>query len=581
MTTVNIRGVGAKYATFQFNGLKLQDVADTHGAFTYFLEDQMGTSNIARLEVLRGSSGAVHGSRAIGGVVNVATDQWFDGLKAEYRHELGPFGTQIQNARLAYGQSDYFYIDLNPVYAKTKGPRFAGAYGLFYENRGASLTAGYKPTKGISLELTSLFYAATRATAETPTYKPGARDDFGLDELVPQGAVNPHNRRKGEVSQLGLVFSQEVNPAWDYAVTIASGQTQRRYYVETTFNGFNKSFYKGETFNLSTRHNVRPTDWLTVNLGWELETRKYGRLYTPFSASGNFTEVEKRFKAHSLEYFTQFQGVFLAEKLRTVVGLRSVAGGGARGDLAYDLSAAYYFPDLTKLRAQFATGYRAPSLYELYGVSYSRGVFTVVGDPDLKPEKSRGFEVGLERPFWDERLTVGVTYFYATIKDIIFSGPRPGQTRGFVQGQKSQSQGVEASLTFWPGDWVKVAASYAYVKAKNQTTPNSSQWTRVLGLPKSVFNLSLVANPTPVLTFSGQLAYRGATLDSVDGPTASSPALLYREKAAAVLDLAATYQANDWLKIFAKVNNVTNVRYTVGSFLAPGAAFYGGLSLTY
>jgi outer membrane cobalamin receptor len=55
-TTMNARGAGAKYTAFQFNGIKLPDVADSQGGFTGFLEGLQGASNIERLELLRGAN---------------------------------------------------------------------------------------------------------------------------------------------------------------------------------------------------------------------------------------------------------------------------------------------------------------------------------------------------------------------------------------------------------------------------------------------------------------------------------------------------------------------------------------------
>jgi vitamin B12 transporter len=60
----------------------------------------------------------------------------------------------------------------------------------------------------------------------------------------------------------------------------------------------------------------------------------------------------------------------------------------------------------TRVRASFGMGVKEPSINESYGIS-----FFALGKPDLKPERSRSAEVGVEQRFANERAKVEVTYF--------------------------------------------------------------------------------------------------------------------------------------------------------------------------
>lgn len=560
-STVSIRGTGAKYTQFQFNGIPLQDVADTQGAFTGFIEDLNGASNIRQIEVLRGTSSTLHGSRAIGGVINITTDRWIDGLKAEWRNEFGANNTYVGNARIAYGQSDKFYFDINPVYADTDGEQYVGKYGLGYDNKGFSASAGLKPFENASLEFMSLYYESNMDSSNSPRMVNG--------KLRPQEVVNPANHRESIMSQMGLNWQHEVNDAWDYHIKASYGETERHYFTQRT-GGTDLGFYDGETTYLEMQHNIHPVDWLTVNIGADFQHLVYKQTQTPNSSSGNFDKMHKQWSYDSYDPFLQLQGVFLDRRLFTNVGARYTKYSEFGGKMVWDASAAYLFDTGTKIHVQAATGYRAPSLYELFGGYLDSGVFKIIGNENLKPEESTSFEVGVEQNLWDDRVNVGLTYFHTDVDDIIYYGyVRPG----YEQGSKGKVKGVESWISARPIDRMKLTLAYTYVDSKYQNTPGG-QWFRTANLPHQVFNFNVTATPIDDLTLSLNLARRGKTPVSVSST-------VYQESASTVVDVAAGYAITEHMEIFARLDNLFDEEYTVGAYSQPGASFYGGVKFSY
>jgi vitamin B12 transporter len=105
------------------------------------------------------------------------------------------------------------------------------------------------------------------------------------------------------------------------------------------------------------------------------------------------------------------------------------------------VAASYTLPwTKTKLRGGYATGIRAPSFVENFG----DGSPFVVGDPNLKPEESESWEVGLDQPFLDGRALLTATYFNNTYKDLITFVSGPGVS--FLNVGKAESSGVEAGF---------------------------------------------------------------------------------------------------------------------------------------
>ncbi|MDR1084260.1 MAG: TonB-dependent receptor [Deltaproteobacteria bacterium] len=576
-TAVNVRGAGAKYTAFEFNGIPLQDVADTQGAFTGFLEDLQGTGNVNQVELLRGSSSALHGSRAIGGVISIQTDRWINGIKAELRNEFGPYNTYLGSARIAYGQPDLFYIDVSPVYTDTDGPKYGYPQGLGYKNKGASFTAGFKPFEGASLELVSMFYDSKMLSSDTPAAKIGLSNQISdMSGIIPQHVDNPNDRRESEVSQIGLNWHHKVSNLWDYSLVFSYGETERHYFTEV-IGGMDKGFYDGQTKYFKMQHNFHPSDWLTINTGIEHQNLKYIGLQTPYSDIGIFSELREDYDYKSWEYYVQFQGFFLDRKLVTNVGGRYSKFDIFSGEFLYDISAAYTFDTKTKIHAQVGAGYRAPSLFELHGGGFYRGAYTHYGDENLSPEKSSSFEVGIEQQLLNDRMKLGVTYFQTDVDDIIYF--ETVTSYGYAQGSKGKVKGLEASVNYWLLDQVRLTAAYTYVDSKFKADPRARNWTRTLNLPHNIFNFNVLAYPTDKMSVSANLAVRGKTPVSVSDVNWRS--YNYEEGSSVVLDVAASYQVFDFVKLFLRVDNVTDTKYTVGAYYQPGVSVYGGVTFSY
>ncbi len=130
----------------------------------------------------------------------------------------------------------------------------------------------------------------------------------------------------------------------------------------------------------------------------------------------------------------------------------------------YRAQASYLFDSGTRVHAAAGSGVTNPSYFELFGFDPT----SFLGNPNLKPEKSDGWEAGFEQRFLDGAAKVDVTYFDATLEDEIstnFVGPT------FIASPvnlttKSPRKGVEVSGQAKLGEQWNVAASYTYLNAE-------------------------------------------------------------------------------------------------------------------
>ena len=144
------------------------------------------------------------------------------------------------------------------------------------------------------------------------------------------------------------------------------------------------------------------------------------------------------------------------------------------GHTTWRATGAYLIPlfdgiEPAKLRASYGTGFRSPSLFELFDSSS--------GDPNLKPETGKAFDVGVDLSF--HRGTFSVTYFDQTIEDEI----RFDQTAFFTYFQSnstSTSRGVELELSYELLAGLTLTGDYTYTDAKiaSNDTENGLQRVR-------------------------------------------------------------------------------------------------------
>ena len=122
----------------------------------------------------------------------------------------------------------------------------------------------------------------------------------------------------------------------------------------------------------------------------------------------------------------------------------------------------------TKLKATYGTGFKAPTLTELYVNNPS---FMVVGNPNLLPETSTGYDLGFEQPLFHDRLRFGATYFHNDITNLIEGTTNPTTfVSTYVNVGQATTQGVEAFAAYTLTNRLLLRADYTYTEARDDLT---------------------------------------------------------------------------------------------------------------
>jgi vitamin B12 transporter len=219
----------------------------------------------------------------------------------------------------------------------------------------------------------------------------------------------------------------------------------------------------------------------------------------------------------------------------------------------------------TTLKASYGTGFRAPSLYELYDPNY--------GNADLDAEESDGWDIGLEQKLMNNTLTMGVTYFSMDYDNRIDFDTT---TWTYTQADgETQTQGVEFFTGWDPMDTLGFMLSYTYTdtedpdgealvrRPENKVSLN----TRYGFLDKGLLNLE-VQWVDDRKASSSAYDKNGNAVGSLDAYT--------------LVNLAASWTFNDHVELFGRVDNLFDEYYEEAfSYARAGVSAYAGIKLTY
>ncbi|HKG47480.1 MAG TPA: TonB-dependent receptor [Pyrinomonadaceae bacterium] len=618
-TSIKTRGLPSEDTAVLIDGIRFRDAAATQGDASGFLEDLIVT-DVSRVEVLRGSGSSLYGSNAIGGVVNVVTNEGGGPVHGSLLGEGGNLGLLRTRAQLASG------IGNNRVV-------YSGGFSFFNVTRGLDDEDEARTTSGQGRALFRLTPSATlsgriytsqsRLQLNTNPEAAGTLPATGIIEAIPFAtfipAVNdPDNLRESSFFDGALTFTQHPTETFGYTISYQGLATNRRTINGPLGVGFQpiggttRSDFNGRVHTLSARVDLRAGRVNYITGGYEFENESFQNPSFQVNPADN-SDVDVAQGSHA--FFVQDQLRFLDDRLQISAAFRAqffrlheplftpTASAPYTGIVfqspptAYtgDGSIAYVFRSTnTKLRGHIGNGYRAPSLFERFGTAFDSFFgYSIFGDPRLKPEQSVAFDVGIDQTFADNRVRASATYFYTELRRIIifdFSGlidftTDPfGRFGGYLNTNGGIARGAELELRATPFRTLNLTAAYTFTKAQ-QRTPQVPGTIRSLVVPDHQFSIVATQHVgRRVLInfdFSASSNYIGAVFDP--GTFASRG---YRFKGLAKADLGASYSLplgdeRRQLRFFGYVDNLFEREYFESGFRTPGRTGRAGASFVF
>ncbi len=538
-TSVFMRGTNSNHTKVFIDGIDVGDPSTPNGAFDYA---HLLTSDVQQIEVLRGPQSGLYGSDAIGGVISIVTRKGDGPARATASIETGSFKTFNQTAGVSGSQDNFNYafnvahlhagdIPVTPLQLLPPGQK---ANGNDYDNMTYSTKLGADINENWSVNTVVRYTDATllfTGDGGFPSVPNATQSTHSVQQLFNRDEA-VWSLFDGRVKNyFGVNFAN--NRSWDLgpadpAATITTGERIKYDWHAVT--------------ELAPGNNLI--------FGAEKQTDRIDT--TGFTGdNGN--------KAAFVELQTEF-----AKRFLLVVNVRNDFNDQFGEHATYRIAPAVIVPFTeTKLKASYGTGFKAPSLSQLYQNFPDFGFF---GNPNLKPEQSEGYDAGFEQPLFNDRVRFGSTYFHNSITNLITSN---ATFTSYANIGMATTEGTESFVSAKITERFSVRADYTFTRAIDASTG-----FQLLRRPKERWSAAATWLPIDPLTLSVTVLHVSDWLDVTrDGSVSGITAPGYT-----IVNLRGDYAISDQVKVFGRVDNLFNEHYqNPTGFLAPGLGVFGGI----
>ncbi|MFA6009331.1 MAG: TonB-dependent receptor [Desulfobacteraceae bacterium] len=555
-TSVFLRGADSKNTLILVDGVMLNDPSSANRSAEL---SNLTVDNIERVEVVKGPMSVMYGSNATSGVVNIITKKGKGPLACFADFSGGSYGT-VKAAAGVSGAAK----SLN--YALTVSGIHSDGYSVAndendhinkdgntseedaYENYTFSGRVGYDFFPGTTLDLVTRY---TDSSTDLDDYGSGyAGDAFAYDinwNSVPD-LSSPH-KRSIDARQSLTKASLKNSFADRFVTTSLSYQLsdQKREYTEN--DGSDGGYYKGKSHEGAFQGDLN-FDTSTVSLGVSY--------YKEFMES---TAIDER---NADIVSVRIQEQYMPDDAVTVIVGARIDDHERFGDkTTYRIAPSYAFKTGTCLKASYGTGFRAPSLYELYEPTY--------GNDDLGPEESSGWDFGVEQAFKDSGITLGCTYFNMVFDDRIvydFATSQYNQLDG-----KTRTSGVESYVGWSPMTNLDLTLAYNYIESED---PDGARLAR---RPYNKYQLNARYRFIEKALVNLDIRYLDKRRDTAYATDAEGNAVDYLD-AYTLVNLALSYNLTKHVELYGRIDNLFDEYYEeCWSYATAGLSGYAGVKV--
>lgn len=466
---IYIRGTNSDQTQVLLDGVPINSL-DLYGSPLRFLSG----GDISKIEILQGNSSHLYGANAIGGVINIFTNQPTKDLYAEAFAGYGSNNTQKYSALIS-GGNDFVQGKIFAEHLKTDGissQRYAlstsrDADNDGYKNNNFAVGVNFTPFANKRQKF-GLNYRQTIAKVhyDSGSVPPnGNFDDRSNIRLRQFSAFADNefinNEKLTWNSLLRFATNDDKQTAFSAYDADGSGSpTHSRTQFVSWQNSFDLKDPTNQTNQTNPEKNLQNSWKKIIAL---LEFKKDNGYFANNANNENYIAAPNiTNRAFVLGYNAKYNGKHLLQ-INGRIDKNSAFGTHKTWNLAY----GYFVTPNLKLRANISTAFKAPTLYQLYA---ENAAWSQRSNPNLQPEKSKNYELGVTYDFgdaWENTHKISATAFYNKVKNLISYVTDPVDFFGSYQNTNSATlKGVNVS---WNGDfgvW-NANVSYDYLSAKN------------------------------------------------------------------------------------------------------------------
>lgn len=524
-TSVFLRGANSEHTKVLLDGIPLNDPSTPGRQFDF---SNILLDDVERIEIVRGPQSTLYGSDAIGGVINITTRRG-SGPPVAYTRVLGgSFDTYHQIGGIS-GGTETVYYSFSGAYFDTNGfsavsPRFGGIERDGFHSGSIAGRFGWAPNEAWDFDIVLRYI-----DSETEI------DGFLADNLLVNKSEEFFLRTQGRYSMY---------------------EGRLRHLAAFNFANYNRDapggfqqFFDGETRQFQWR-----TDWTVwESAGSRNELSVAAEYWQEMARIDNFGGPIDAGQFSRTVWFED--RLALGESLHVTAGFRHDDYNRAGTANTWRVTSRWWLQPELAVHGSIGTAFRAPAIAQLFGFG---------ANPALRPERSRGWEIGVERRFFHDRLVADVTYFRNDFDDLIVNGPPPTFT--FMNIGRARASGIELTADWRWTDSTSIGFSYTHTD-----TLDAVNRTELLLRPRHKIGAVVrhrFAEDRAALV--ARLRWVGRRFDF--GPVELG--------SYTVVDASFTWDVTPWMQLFARVDNVFDERYeeAFGFSTAPLSA-YGGAEI--
>ncbi|MDD3013530.1 MAG: TonB-dependent receptor [Candidatus Gastranaerophilales bacterium] len=439
--------------------------------------DNILNDGIDRIEVVRGPQGALHGTQAQGGLISIFSRQGRGPLAIEAGSDMGSFGTFKENLAVQGERKNLdYYLGITRYDTnggmKTNVDKRHDNDG--YGNYSIASNVGTRVLDGKAEIRNILRYSASHK------------------EVGQNGAyLNYDPRNDSYTNDLLETLKFTHSPTNWYNYDVKFGLYENRYKnIDPLDPGdWAESYtkYHNTRLSLDTQHNLLYKKLNTFTYGYNLEYNKFNNV-----SNG----IEKEFVNNDV-YFHDVINIKDIVFLRggTRITNSSVWGTYAspNASLAVILP-TFKIPDsYTKFRSSYGYSVNTPTPTQLYDTTWG-------GNPDLKPEKVEGWDVGFTQSFFNEKFLLDGTYFKSHHDNLIVSDG-PWWASVYKNISSAQTSGYETAIKLNPFKNLNISLNYTYTDATQDHNDLGTGGGQLLYIPNNRWNYIVNYKPFSRISF--------------------------------------------------------------------------------
>jgi vitamin B12 transporter len=509
--------------------------------------------NIERIEVVRGPQSALYGADALSGVINIITKKGEGDPTIEVSAQAGNLDNNLETFSFSGSVENFNYSIAGSHYGTASIDRMSNDN---YTNNVLSARAGFSIED--ELDLSFIF-----------RYQDAERENPGPTQFMPE---DPDDESDSRDITFAIQYDQQLTDWWGHFLQLSYSDQTLNAFDLVAQDSFNDAAFENDTTFNSYAVNYKQDFYVledhvfTVGVDWEQEEAD---ILSVDSFIGTTVIDDKR---HNLGFYAQAALSFF-DRFDLVAGLRHDDNTEYGSETTPRINANYLLVETgTRLKASYGEGIKNPTFLDLF---FDSPPF-FFANPDLKPEESKAWDVGLEQSLLDGQLTVGAAYFHTDYEELIASVETGPGVFSLENLDDAESKGFEVEAT------AQLPCHFALRGAYTFTETEDDEGSDLVRVPKHLISLNLnYSHERWMVNLDATYASRRSDINFVfidDDGDFENDITDDDADSYVVLNLAAEYQLNDNIWITGSVENLLDDEYEqVLGFENPGINFLAGV----